>query len=266
MGGKRPRKAAAAAAASDDVATKAGAGALPRRSARVAAVMERATCALAPLPHALALAVFALLPVDARARAATVCRCWRAVLQDATRWTRLDLSPGGGVSCRVTPAVLRAAAARAGGALQQLDVSGCERLAFEHVLAALAANAGALRELTLRNGWFANDTLRLLRCRHEGLLALLAAAPRLRALRTDAVARSVKLAEPMLRNEGAFAPLALRELFVIVGPVPHAELLAFAADVARHRSLRELVLETAPRRACLRRRCAPTRRSPRCAR
>ncbi len=237
MGGKRK----AAAAAGDDGA--AGAGAPPRRSARVAAVVERATCALAPLSHALALAIFALLPVDARARAATVCRCWHAVLQDATLWARLDLSPGG-VSCSVTPTALRGAAARAGGALQQLDVSGCERIAFEHVLAALEANAGALRELTLRNGWFANDTL--LRCRREGLLTLLAAAPRLRALRTDAVARSVELAEPMLRKEGAFAPLALRELFVTVGPVAHAELLAFAADVARHRSLRELVLETAP--------------------
>jgi hypothetical protein len=38
----------------------------PRRSARVAGAVERQSSALAPLPLALALAVFSLLPVDAR--------------------------------------------------------------------------------------------------------------------------------------------------------------------------------------------------------
>jgi hypothetical protein len=46
---------------------------MPPRSARVAAVAERATSALAPLPLALALMIFALLPADARARCAVVC-------------------------------------------------------------------------------------------------------------------------------------------------------------------------------------------------
>jgi hypothetical protein len=47
--------------------------------------------------------LFLLLPVDARARAACVCRAWRAFLADVSLWHVLDLTPAGGVAAeRVT--------------------------------------------------------------------------------------------------------------------------------------------------------------------
>jgi hypothetical protein len=58
----------------------------PRRSARVAAVVERESSALPPLPHAIVLAIFALLPVDQRLLCRAVCRGWRAVLGDVSLW------------------------------------------------------------------------------------------------------------------------------------------------------------------------------------
>jgi hypothetical protein len=46
----------------------------PRRSARVAAIAESASTALAPLPLALVLTIFAMLPADCRLLCAAVCR------------------------------------------------------------------------------------------------------------------------------------------------------------------------------------------------
>jgi hypothetical protein len=94
----------------------------PRRSARVAAAAERASSALSPLPHAVVLHIFSLLPADARARAACVCRGWGYVLSELSLWTRLDLLPSSGVRVRVTDAVLAGAAAKARGQLAALDV------------------------------------------------------------------------------------------------------------------------------------------------
>jgi hypothetical protein len=61
------------------------------------------------LPHALAVLVFARLPVDARARCAAVCRGWAATLADVSLWTRLDLSDSSGVTCTVNDAALHGA-------------------------------------------------------------------------------------------------------------------------------------------------------------
>jgi hypothetical protein len=100
----------------------------PRRSERVAAVVERATSALSPLPPALVQQIFLLLTVDERARCACVCRGWRAAVSERCLWTRLDVSRTSGVAAaRVTDAFLRGAAAHAGGALEALDVSGQAR-------------------------------------------------------------------------------------------------------------------------------------------
>jgi hypothetical protein len=76
----------------------------PRRSARVAAVAERESSALPPLPLSLALAIFALLPVDQRLRCREVCRGRRAVLtEEISLWRRLDLSASGGISATSAP-------------------------------------------------------------------------------------------------------------------------------------------------------------------
>jgi hypothetical protein len=98
----------------------------PWRATRSAAAAERATSALAPLPLPLVLYIFSLLPVDSRLRCLEVCRGWRAVFSERSLWTRLDLTAASGVTVphddRPLSALLRCAAARAGGGLCSLHV------------------------------------------------------------------------------------------------------------------------------------------------
>jgi hypothetical protein len=103
---------------------------------------------LASLPPALLCEVFARTPVDARARCAAVCKAWRDVLLERSLWTRLNLSPAGGVTrAHVTDALLRGAAAKARSSLKALNVSRCEELAYDALLQVVTANAGALTAL-----------------------------------------------------------------------------------------------------------------------
>jgi hypothetical protein len=209
----------------------------PRRSARVAAVAERESSALPPLPPALALAIFALLPVDARLRCHEVCRGWRAVLRERSLWLRLDLSEAsGGLARPATDALLRAAAAPAGGQLRVLDVSDCEGFTPACMLEVLTANAGALREL---RAWTAYGGL----VRVE---ALLRAAPQLRVFDAGMECDSVADAHRLLRNEGAFARLRLRRLVIEVDTHTEAAVLSLAEDLAAHCSLINLFLISAP--------------------
>jgi hypothetical protein len=119
----------------------------PRRSARVAAVAERESSALAPLPHGVVLDIFARLPSDARARAKLVSRGWNCTLSDVSLWTRLDLSLSSGVRVAVTDAVLRGASGFARGSLTTLDVSCCGAVTHEALRAVVADNAHTLAEL-----------------------------------------------------------------------------------------------------------------------
>jgi hypothetical protein len=123
----------------------------PRRSARVAEAAERACTALAPLPHALVLLIFSLLPVDQRLRCLEVCKGWYATLNERSLWTRLDLSATAGLARPATDALLRAAAARAGGQLQTLDLTDSEAITQDALLAVARANADTLTELRMRN-------------------------------------------------------------------------------------------------------------------
>jgi hypothetical protein len=120
---------------------------LPQRDDRLTADVAPDDSALLALPLALVLAVFSLLPVDARARCAAVCRAWHAALLEPSLWRHLDLSAGCGVTRLMTEALLAAAAARAHGSLRTLDVSGCAGVSAESLLVVVTANAGALREL-----------------------------------------------------------------------------------------------------------------------
>jgi hypothetical protein len=163
------------------------------------------------LPLAVWLHIFSLLPADARACCAAVRRAWRAALADACHWQELDLSPSSGVRV-ATEAVLAGAAARAGGRLRALNVSGVATLRMEALLAVLSANAAALRTL------YATGLTRS--CAH--MRALLAAAPRLSALHAD-VRCSAEEAPALLRAAPPFAPLRLR----------HLELHDSRAEVAR---------------------------------
>jgi hypothetical protein len=206
----------------------------PRRSARLAAADGNASCAFASLPAAVVAAIFARLPVDARLRCTEVCRAWRAEVASPALWTQLDLR---GITGGATDALLRAAAARAAGRLEALDVSGCTRVTQEALLAVLRANAGALRVLRAceRGGTaFALG--------HDAVEALLLAAPRLSALSADARCITLEHAAAMLRGEAPFAPLRLRVLTVSSNaePVTDADVLSLSAAVAGHADLREL--------------------------
>ena len=95
----------------------------PRRSGRVAAAALQRAFAFPQLPLEAVLDVFSLLPADQRLRCAEVSRGWRATVALPALWRSLDLSPESGVAQPVSPALLRAALARAGGALTTLDAS-----------------------------------------------------------------------------------------------------------------------------------------------
>jgi hypothetical protein len=216
----------------------------PRRSARVAAVVERQTSALAPLPLVLVLAIFALLPVDQLLRCLEVCRGWRAVLSDASLWLRLDFRSASGLAREALDGLLRAAAARANGQLYALDVSGVD-ITHEALLAVVRANAGTLRELTnfcpeaRENARFlpfatAEDVLR--------------AAPLLRAFTADVTCGSVEAARRLLQNEGLFRPMRVHHLEVSAINADEAEVLALAAYVAACETLTRLVLDSVPLR------------------
>ena len=152
----------------------------------------------ARLPPALALRVFALLPADARARAACVRRGWRDALATSSAWLHLDLSESSGVAVKVNCAVFEAAAACAGGQLVTLDVSGARGAICDKALVAVVKqNAVALRELRAIKFHEGGNPMLLpqdvLRCAAL-TRALLAAAPHLRVL--EAVSAPYSLSRP----------------------------------------------------------------------
>ena len=185
-----------------------------RRSARVAAAADARASALPQLPVSLAARVFRFLPVDEKARAALVCRGWRAFLADAALWTELDLSPTGGVADeRITDVLLRGAAAMARGQLQRLDL-GSEFGGTPHVtqvalLEVVVANAASLRELRL--------VVRRIPDAHASglpnLEALARAAPLLRILEAGIIC-SWQDAPQLMRADQPLTALKLRDLSV----------------------------------------------------
>jgi hypothetical protein len=79
------------------------------------------------LPLVLLILLLARLPADARARAAAVCRAWRAAAADAAAWTEVDLTRAGGLTCGIiNPAVILAALAPRLSKLRVLRMEWCE--------------------------------------------------------------------------------------------------------------------------------------------
>jgi hypothetical protein len=214
------------------------AAAAPLDGAAAAAPVVDNFFPFAALPRSLALKIFATLPADERLRCALVCRDWHAMVTERSVWTRLDLSETSGVTHRVTPALLRAAAAKAGGALQALDVSGVlQHLQDGDALReVLAANAGALRELRCLKGLSGFEV--------PQLEALLRAAPLLRVCEAD-LSFDAAEARRALRNEGVFGPLRLRAASLWLYTTDAATCVSLFADVAAHPSLTELLLADA---------------------
>jgi hypothetical protein len=214
------------------------------RSARVVAAAQHAAPALAPLPHALVLHILSLLPVDCRLRCAVVCRSWRAALEERSLWRCLDLSENGvSPNCEVTDALLRAAAARAGGQLQSLDVTGCARLTHAALLAAVTANSASLRDLHVRSS---ETRLDLSVAEVE---ALLRAAPGLRACHVGVQTSDVPVARAMLRAEPPFSALCIQCLsfgdYEGDGTIQADAVLELAADLSTCTFIREFELVTA---------------------
>jgi hypothetical protein len=210
--------------------------------------LDEPALTLTSLPHAVALHIVSLLPADARACAACVCRGWGAVLSERSLWTRLDLSASSGVRVRVTDAVLAGAAAKARGQLAALDVSGCERVSFDALLAVVRANAGSLRELCFNVITGEHGTPQTL----DAILVerMVLAAPQLTACHADEFA-AVDFADThrLLRNEPPFQPLRLHALCVdFEVHADEASVLALAADFAAHASLQRVELQHAPMR------------------
>jgi hypothetical protein len=211
---------------------------------------EAPRATFASLPHALALRVFARLPADARARAACVATDWRTTADDVSLWTRLDLSRSSGVTCTVNDAALRGAAAKARGGLTALDVPGCRALTHDGstaLLAAVTANAGALRELRVRASfddvWRGPLSL-------DAAEALLRAAPLLRVCEIG-ISCVPTVCPLLLRGEPPFGAISALELHASFDTIPTlaervAALEAVLADVAASRSLRCLQLIRAP--------------------
>jgi hypothetical protein len=190
------------------------------------------------LPAPLVLNIFSRLTADERARCATVRRSWRAALLERRLWTRLDLSATSGVTCTVNNAALVAAAARAGGSLEALDLSG--RYASSAALLAVAtANSETLLEM--RCTVATHHSYRV-----AELESLLRAAPRLRVLETCAFVKAADGGR-MLRNEPPFEPLRLTHLCAYDLRRDVEGVLALAAGVRKHAApLAELELEDPP--------------------
>jgi hypothetical protein len=187
---------------------------------------------LASLPHALLLQIFAALPADTRLRCAEVCRGWRSALTERSLWTLLDLS-----MTRVTPALLRAAAAKARGALTALNVSGCTHDVHLALRDVLAANAGTLRELRCMRAVHSPFSVTV-----PDLEVLLGAAPQLHVCEADVLLNDAAEARRALRNEGVFEPLRVHAAGLPLVNVDDATALSLLADMAAHASLTELHL------------------------
>jgi hypothetical protein len=109
------------------------------------------------------------------------------------------------------------------------------------LLAVVAANAGALRELRLsdeanRHGFTPED-----------IQALRVAAPQLRVFHTELCCgpANAEVACRVLRNEAPFELLHVHRLRAYLPHLDEAGVVAFAADVAAHASLEGLTLEDA---------------------
>ena len=226
---------------------------VPRRSAalllraasrRTAAHCERVMShpAEEALPPTAVREILRRIPADQRARAACVCRCWRLVVADPALWAVLDLSTASGVTLRLTPERLLAAAACAQGRLEVLNVPPDSELlpALNEIAAANAVTLRELRSLTFEDdpedfpdGNGAEQAL-------ADLQALLLAAPALQVVEASMSCR-VAMAPRLLCNQPPFGPLRLSGLDVDVSSADR-NIAALVAGVAVHPSLKSLSL------------------------
>jgi hypothetical protein len=187
--------------------------------------------------------IWLALPVDARARAACVCRSWRAFLSDVSLWLQLDLTPAGGVAAeRVTENLVRGAVARAAGRLRELSLN---RLATPDLFFGMSE---FLVELIVSDGAELQQVNTEVCLRGVAQLkAVFAASPRLQVLNAGVEGQCKELIS-ILRNDPPYGVLRVHELDVWceAGGVAADDVLALAAAVAAHDTLDELILFDVP--------------------
>jgi len=149
------------------------------------------------------------LPVDARGRAACVCRSWRAFLSDPSLWQVLDLTPAGGVAAeRLSGNLARGAVARAGGQLRVFSLNDLPLWRWEwpqHYgtpLVALIESDGGAELQEVNTDSFLNV---------RDLKRVFAAAPRLQLLNADVSGECAELL-PFLRNDPPYGALRVSDL------------------------------------------------------
>lgn len=182
------------------------------------------------------------LPVDARARAACVCRAWRDFLADPALWQVLDLTRAGGVAAgRVTDGgLLRGAFNRAAGRVRVLRLEHTLTVELNELLIELILSDGAqLQQLS------GGVTLGV-----DHLAEVLAAAPRLQVFDAH-VGGDCRELLPLLRNDAPFGPVRVAELEIGLRDVAEGDVSALAAAVAAHEPLKGLRLGDADFRSGL---------------
>jgi hypothetical protein len=231
----------------------------PRRSARVADLVDRQTSALAPLPLPVVHKIFLMLAADERGRASCVCRGWRLVLAEPSLWS--CLGDGDLPYRRNSAPQLLGATRRARGLLHRLHVSpyypelvgtallevvtanaGVWHLFYVAVCACLPSrfnpsSTGSLRELSVGVGYFVHHLIPM-----GDLEALARAAPNLQVL--DACPKcTYDEALRLMRSEPPFAPLRLHKLSVsFFGIEEVAPFAALLADATLQPTLSKLVV------------------------
>ena len=202
-----------------------------------------AAVGLETLPRVILQHILALSPVDARARAACVCRALRDAAADPAVWTRLDMSAASGMTCTFE-AALRGALARSSGIVEFLDVSGHHGetdFIQTHLPDLLAEHGSALRELRAHTIREPNT------CGLEtvGLHAILQGAPLLRILDAHVECYNTEEGVAWLRNEPPYG--ALRIPYVCLCDedsydAPRLDIPAVMAAARTHASLAGLQL------------------------
>jgi hypothetical protein len=170
---------------------------------------DAATFASLPLP--LAQRIFLALPADARGRASCVCRAWRDALAEPALWTRLDMSLVRAFTYAERERfniVLRGAAGRARGQLQQVELSQRDYNVFE-LWGVLYSNTGSMRELHL-HAVLSSDVFVRGEFVPPSVDMVVASAPLLQVLTAEDVTCPWEDAPRVLRAEPPFALLRLR--------------------------------------------------------
>lgn len=195
------------------------------RNARRGATRRGAACApgseaqlecLAPLPAPVVRQILALVPLDTRLRCREVSKAWGAALADPSLWRDVDLVDlaAENVPTQRSTALLRCAAALSDGTVESVRVYS-ESLGLQpHCLDFMAAltdakRGGLLRSIDLADAEHSEEYL------HGAVVErILTAVPEVTRFFTGLHPQSFETARAMLRREGLFRALVVKNLIL----------------------------------------------------